>query len=253
MTEEIPPFPEGLTDGTDPIGINPFPEGHPARERWSQATRLAEEAAFKFDAEFLKDVPVDLIDLNAKMATRMLALFDIWTVRYINVIFIEGQLRGFDAWVVKYAEACLSTGKQAFKGPDAMRDASEQYLRRELSAKLSHWKSEARRFLREAQATEPVPSQPPANSDGTGDKTSASAPAPVTTKTGTKTLGGEQFAKWLDAAMRKKALTVRGLGTQSGVDPKTINRLLAGKSSRVRVVEQLCEALGVKIDECPTN
>lgn len=252
MSDSDPPFPEVLLRGSDPVGSNPFPPAHPAHERWARATRDAEEHAFRLDADFLSAVAVDLIDLNAKVAGRIIALFDIWTVRGINVVFIEPMLCEFDVWVGKYAEACLDMGKKSFRGPDRMRAAAEAHLQRELMAKLGHWKAEARRFLREAQASI-EPAAPPAAS-----AEDAEPAAPPADETGTpavavnpKKIGGPNFAEWLKQRMEARTLTVRGLSTLSEADSKTINRLLEGARVRADVVGRIVSALGAKISDCP--
>jgi hypothetical protein len=245
MADDLPSFHDVLTKGTDPIGENRFRQGHPAHEWWAHATRLAEEAAYRIDAEFLGSVATDLNDLNQKIANRIVKIFDVWSVRYINVVMIEPMLGEFDAWVGAYAEASLATGVAAFKGSQQSRDSARQDLRHQLSGRLGHWKAEARRFLREAQeAAEIEAGEPQVKADLLATPSIESDP---------KKLGGPNLSAWLKQRMKSGGFTVRGLSTQSGADSKTINRLLDGEQVRIDVVEKLAVALGATIADCPRD
>ena len=54
----------------------------------------------------------------------------------------------------------------------------------------------------------------------------------------------------LVAARRRKGWTLRTLATRCGRPLATVARTLAGQSARCDTVADICDALGVHVDEC---
>lgn len=244
-----PRLPEGLRHGSDPVGKNPFPVGHPLHGVWATATRAAEESALRFDSEVLSAaVPPDAEEFNINVVMRISTLFDIWTDRFVNVVVTDKLLDDFDEWSFNYSNECLKTVQQQLMGPQVLREAALAHLTRELARKLSHWKAEARRYLAQVKEVHGAASDPPP----TGP---AARPASSSTTSKPKTLGGAGLAAWLRAAMdrREAHMTVNRLYKLSGVDPKTIKGLLAGEARRRSAIEKLCSALKVDVSRVPLD
>jgi lambda repressor-like predicted transcriptional regulator len=58
-------------------------------------------------------------------------------------------------------------------------------------------------------------------------------------------------AKWLDARMKERRMSVADINGEGGPDRKTIQKVLNGEPVGAHVIEKIAKALGVPREEVP--
>jgi hypothetical protein len=151
-------LPESFAESGDPVEANPFPPEHPAHQVWMDATRKAEMELSCINT----DAPALLTPATAHewMVMLVVAKFDVWARRGVQVVWTDDAVRSYDRWLVDYANAWVeSLFPRVTHLPPLPREMFLDDLRRRLAARVQHWKAEARRYrlLQEAHAAAVAP------------------------------------------------------------------------------------------------
>ena len=143
-------LPETFESVGDPSDGNPFPEDHPGHRVWTDVTRRAEEAVCRIRAKATAAPFGTLVDACHWHANLVASQFDVWAERSISVVWSERALKGFDEWLVRYANAWLEMLAQHFAShPSPIPAYSNDVLmetRNRLSGRVHYWKAEVRRY-----------------------------------------------------------------------------------------------------------
>ena len=145
MSDTIDEFnlPAGLISMGDPVERNPFPASDPRHRIWYHASLSAEEADSRLNSEFVKTRDSDLRGSAAWMIGLFVRKFDIWAKRSIQVVWSDDEVRSYDQWLFKYANACLNNcRKTGYLSHDALLEFRSQLVER-----VQWWKVEARMYL----------------------------------------------------------------------------------------------------------
>ena len=152
----VPPesirLPETFASAGDPIDVNPFPVEDTRHDAWRVATRAAEEEVCRFMAGALWPPPDDPLVWFLKLVS---AKFNAWAFRGLHVVRSDADMRHYDRWLVRYANAWLDKSSQSYtSNPPTLPDRSEQTaLRNVLGGLVEHWKAEARKYRAEQEAS----------------------------------------------------------------------------------------------------
>ena len=114
-------LPQSLEETGDPVGENPFSEADPRHSFWARVTRDAVERVSRIKSEWFlwqqthaagrsTDLN-DIIESNARFRLEKRRVisdeFQIWASRGVQLLFSDGDVQNFDAWLVSYAAAVL--------------------------------------------------------------------------------------------------------------------------------------------------
>jgi hypothetical protein len=152
-------LPESLAESGDPIEGNPYPIEHRAHQVWMDATRQAEMEMSRINS----DASALLIPATADewMPQQVIAKFDVWARRGLQVVWTDDTVREYDRFLVDYANAWIESVSRllAARRPPFSSESHLADLRRRLAARVHHWKVEARRhrIQQEAQAAAAAP------------------------------------------------------------------------------------------------
>jgi hypothetical protein len=137
-------LPESFAESGDPVEANPFPPEHPAHQVWMDATRKAEMELSCINT----DAPALLTPATAHewMLMLVVAKFDVWARRGVQVAWTDDAVRSYGRWLVDYANAWIeSLFTRVTHLPRLPREMFLDDLRRRLAARVQHWKAEAGR------------------------------------------------------------------------------------------------------------
>ncbi len=150
-------IPDALGSGGDPVDENPFPAGSNKHIAWADATVRAEMELSELNrvhANYMGSLSPEggqrsgfLEEFCDRTVRYCAARFDIWARRYINVVWNDLDVRGFDQWLLAYAQASLKSladGQKTRIFVPAMQPL--------LMERVEYWKVEARRFVAHQQA-----------------------------------------------------------------------------------------------------
>ena len=160
-------LPETFAESGDPIEGNPYPTEHPAHQVWMDATRKAEMEVSRINAQ----APSlhNLADDNEWMPTLVVAKFDAWARRGLQVVWTDEAVHQYDGWLVRYANTWIESVSRllTLHAPPFPSEVALADLRSRLGARVHHWKAEARRYRiqQEAQAAATAPNvqKPPSD------------------------------------------------------------------------------------------
>jgi hypothetical protein len=139
-------IPQSFRQTHDPIEGNPFSKDNPRHEVWEKATKRAEELVCRLNAEHLAAPHVTGGDLAAGQIALFSKKFDIWAERYIQIVWSDADVRGYDEWLCNFAEAWLQLTADNGRTP-IHQETFLNILRTALLARVEWWKAEARRFV----------------------------------------------------------------------------------------------------------
>jgi hypothetical protein len=145
-------LPESFAESGDPIGANPFPTEHPAYQVWIDATRQAEIEVSRINFEASSSLTPE--SAGDWMPQQVVAKFDAWARRGVQVVWTDDAVRAYDRWLVDYANAWIESVSQLLMShaPPFSRGTVVADLHRRLTARVHHWKAEARRYRVQQEA-----------------------------------------------------------------------------------------------------
>jgi len=150
--EEFGLLPSEFAATGDPVDGNPYPAANPRHARWAEITRIAEAKVSGINSHHLAlPVSTDETEVAARMIALIVAKYDVWAERGLNVVWSDPEIRLFDRWLVNYANSWLVMARD-HAPPFVPLDAFLGPLRMSLARRLEYWKAEARRYV--ASATE---------------------------------------------------------------------------------------------------
>jgi hypothetical protein len=155
-------LPNSFAEPDDPVEDNPFPPEHSAHRVWWEATRQAQGEIHRINIEAFGS----LIPENADewMPTLIVAKFDVWAKRGVQVVWTDDAERRYAVWLVDYANAWIESVSRYFLShrPPSAPATILADLRRRLGARVHHWRAEALRYRvqQEAHAAAATPVQP---------------------------------------------------------------------------------------------
>ncbi len=100
-------LPESLAQSGDPVEGNPYPTEHPAHQVWIDATRQAEMEVSRINSDASSLLTPATAD--EWMPTQVVAKFDVWARRGVQVVWTDDAVRQYDAWLVGYANAWIES------------------------------------------------------------------------------------------------------------------------------------------------
>ena len=136
-------LPTGLPPTGDPIERNPFPASDPRHRVWYDATLSAEEAVSRLSSAVVKTRDSGLDSSAAWMIGLFVRSFDIWATRSIQVVWSDDEVRSYDQWLFKYANAWLDNCRKT----GHFSDETLLEFRSQLVERVQWWKVEARTYL----------------------------------------------------------------------------------------------------------
>jgi hypothetical protein len=147
-------LPESFAGSGDPIEGNPYPAEHPASQVWMDATRKAEMEVSRINSEAPSSLTPATAD--AWMPALVIAKFDTWARRGVQVVWTDEAVQQFDGWLVRYANTWIESVAELLTShaPPFPSEVVLAELGSRLGARVHHWKAEARRYRiqQEAQA-----------------------------------------------------------------------------------------------------
>jgi hypothetical protein len=100
-------LPESLAESGDPVEGNPYPTEHPAHQVWMDATRQAEMEVSRINSEASSSLTPDNAD--EWMPMLVVAKFDVWAGRGVQVVWTDHAVREYDGWLVSYANVWIDS------------------------------------------------------------------------------------------------------------------------------------------------
>jgi len=233
----IPPhlrsLPKEFALSADPIDVNPFSREDVRHKVWADATRKAEEEVFRLLSQYTPEIA---FAAGQDFFHTVIAFkFDAWAKRGIHVLWSEGAVRHYDAWLVSWADAWLGQAAQFYesKPPPGSAERLMLDLGSQLARQVQYWKAEARRYLAEQELH---------------------AGQAVKVQSKSDRVGGPKLAAWLKIEMDKRDhITVHRLHVLTSLDHKTIKAILAGGLVNEVRLRKLADGLGVPIQDLPTD
>ena len=145
-------LPESFAGSGDPIEGNPYPTEHPAHQVWMDATRKAEMEVSRINSDASSLLTPATAD--AWMPTLVVAKFDVWARRGVQVVWTDDAVQQYDGWLVGYANAWIESVSRLLTShpPPFPSERVLADLRRRLAARVHHWKAEARRYRIQQEA-----------------------------------------------------------------------------------------------------
>jgi hypothetical protein len=144
----------------DPVEENPFSKTNPRHQVWSEATLKAEQELCRLHSDLLQKQG----DGYERHLTFMFAIaigtFDVWANRGVNVVWSEYDSKGYEKWLIGYAEAWLNQIDQTW-GKELPGGVIIVEAKSALLGRVQYWRAEARRYLAEQKTEEK-------HSDGSG-------------------------------------------------------------------------------------
>jgi hypothetical protein len=136
-------LPAGLLSTGDPVIGNPFPASDPRHRVWYDASLSAEEAVRRLNSEFMKTRVSDVDSLVAWMIGLVVQKFDVWARRSIQVVWSDDEIRSYEQWLLRHANALLDECREAGHfSPDTLLECRSRLIER-----VRWWKVEARTYL----------------------------------------------------------------------------------------------------------
>ncbi len=88
------------------------------------------------------------------MPAMVVAKFNVWARRGVQVVWTDDAVEQNDAWLVRYADAWIDSVSRSLTShpPPFPPESLLAELRRRLAARVHHWKAEARRYRRQQEA-----------------------------------------------------------------------------------------------------
>ena len=156
-------LPKSVADSDDPIDRNPYPIEHPAHRVWSKATREAQAEVCRINADASMTLTPESADGWAQIL--LVAKFDAWARRGLQVVWTDQVEREYAAWLVEYANAWIESMSRFFASypPPFPPDLILAELRSRLGARVHHWRAEAfqHRLQHETRVAAAAPQAPP--------------------------------------------------------------------------------------------
>jgi hypothetical protein len=140
-------LPARLLSMGKPVEGNPFPASDVRHRVWYDASLNAEEAVSRLNSEFVKSRDSDVDSSAEWMIGLFIRKFDIWATRSIQVVWSYEEVRYYDRWLFKYANAWLDNcRKTGHFSHDTLLEFRSQLVER-----VQWWKVEVRTCLAKQQ------------------------------------------------------------------------------------------------------
>ena len=67
------------------------------------------------------------------------ARFDVWAERGLHVVWTDGDLYSFDAWLLNYANVLIEKAASTYQDVDSLSESYFVVLKVRLMARVDHW------------------------------------------------------------------------------------------------------------------
>lgn len=254
----VPPesirLPETFASAGDPIDVNPFPVEDTRHEVWRVATRAAEEEVCRFSSKSMS--PLASADEDVQRLALINAEFNAWAYRGLHVVVNDAELRHYDEWLLRYANAWLDEISRIYTSnplPLSVKSQETDIHRNLLAGQVKFWMAEARKYLAEREAYRGQRAGGAAATEPTTTSLQSSELPIPTERRKVEKVGGPRLAAWLKDEMARKIVTENRLHVLTELDRKTIRKMLAGGLVAKVRLSKLARGLSIDISDIPTD